>query len=92
MSQSPTTFRGESSGLGDPGWNDASALHRRNDGGGVLSGLKAVRHGTLVELIRFILTLPEGERGNYEIEKSGDHRLAMGEILKLAKRPDFPAA
>ena len=65
--------------------------HRELDGG-VLAGLKAVRHGTLAELIRFILTLPEGERANYEIEKSGDHRLAMGEILKLAKRPDFPAA
>ena len=92
MSQSPTTFRGESSGVGDPGWSDASELHRRNDGGGLLSGMKAVRHGTLAEMIRFILTLPEGDRSNYEIEKSGDHRLAIGEILKLAKRPDFPAA
>lgn len=92
MSQSPTTFRGESSGVGDVGWNDASALHRRNDGGGLLAGLKAVRHGTLAELIRFILTLPEADRADYEIEKSGDHRLAIGEIMKLAKRPDFPAA
>ena len=92
MSHTPTTIRAEPSGGFGPGWNDASSLHRSDDGGGVLSGLKSVRHGTLAELIRFILTLPESERGKYEIEKSGDHRLSNGEIIALSQRADFPAA
>ena len=72
-------------------WNDAASLHRSNDGGGLLSELKAVRHGTLAELIHFVMTLPESERANYVIEKAGDHRLSAGEILALSRRPDFPA-
>ena len=92
MSHTPTTIRAEPSGGFGPGWNDASSLHRSDDGGGLLSGLKSVRHGTLAELIRFILTLPQNERGNYEIEKSGDHRLSFSEIIALSQRPDFPSS
>lgn len=72
-------------------WNDHSELHRKDDGGGVFSGLKAIRSGTLAELVGYVAHLPEGERGNYVIEKSGDHRLTIGEIMALASRPDFPS-
>ena len=85
----PSTFKAEPSGSGI-GWDDMSALHRSDDGGGILSDFKAVRHGTLAELIRFVLTMPEGDRQRYAIEKSGDHRLPIGEILALSRRPDFP--
>lgn len=89
MSSSPSTFKAEPVDRGID-WDDPSSLHRGDDGGGVLHGLKAVRHGGLADLIRFVLTLPEDERPRYVIDKSGDHRLAIGEILALARRPDFP--
>jgi hypothetical protein len=89
MSTSPSTFNGEPGRTGID-WDDPSSLHRSDDGGGLLNGLKSIRHGGLGELIRFILTLPEAEQGRYVIDKSGDHRLTIGEILALSRRPDFP--
>lgn len=71
-------------------WNDFSELHEKSDGGGLFSGLKAIRQGTLADLVHFVVSLPEAERGQYVIEKAGDHRLEIGEILNLARRSDFP--
>ncbi len=71
-------------------WNDFSELHVKDDGGGLLSGLKAIRQGTLADLVHFVASLPAEERDQYIIEKSGDHRLDAGEILMLSRRPDFP--
>ena len=71
-------------------WDDFSELHRADDGGGVLTSFKAIRQGPLAELVKFVAMLPENERRLYVIEKSGDHRLSPGEIMLLARRPDFP--
>jgi hypothetical protein len=71
-------------------WNDFSELHVKDDGGGILSGLKAIRQGTLAELVYFVASLPEDERDQYVIDKSGDHRLTIGEIMMLSRRSDFP--
>jgi hypothetical protein len=89
MSTSPSTFKAEP-GNSRIDWDDPSSLHRGDDGGGLLHDLKTLRHGTLAELIRFVLTLPEEQQPRYAIEKSGDHRLSIGEILALSRRPDFP--
>ena len=89
MSNSPTTFRAEPAGSSGIEWDDAAALHRGDDDG-VLSELKAVRHGTLAELIRYVSALPEDDRTGYSIQKAGDHRLGLGEIMALSRRPDFP--
>lgn len=71
-------------------WNDFSELHEKSDGGGLFSGLKAIRQGTLAELVHFVVSLPEDEQAQYVIDKAGDHRLEIGEILRLARRPDYP--
>ena len=92
MSSSPTTFRGEPADKAPVEWDDRAELHRSEDGGGVFTRFKTVRRGTLVELIRFVMHLPEGEQDRYAIEKEGDHRLSIGEIRTLAARPDFPLA
>ena len=92
MSSHPSTFRGETEPSKGPGWNDLATLHRSDDGGGVFNGFKAVRSGTLGELVRFVQTLPESQRDNYCIDKEGDHRFSAGDIAALARRPDFPAA
>jgi hypothetical protein len=34
--------------------------------------------------------MPEDERGNYVIQKAGDRRFEIGEIMALAARDDFP--
>ena len=67
MSTSPSTFKAEPGRHGID-WDDPSSLHRSDDGGGMLHDLKAVRHGSLAELIRFVLTLPEEQRSRYAIE------------------------
>jgi hypothetical protein len=89
MSSSPSTFKGEPVHHGID-WDDPSSLHRSDDGGGLLNGLKGIRQGGLAELIRFVLTLPEADRPRYVIDKSGDHRLTIGEIMALSRRADFP--
>jgi hypothetical protein len=73
-----------------PQWDDAATLHRGKDSGGVFADIKAVRHGTLAELVRFVAALPEDEQEEYMIEKTGDHTLRRGEILALSRRADFP--
>lgn len=92
MSNSPSTFRGETGRISGIEWDDAASLHRSNDGGGVLAEFKAVRHGTLVDLVRFVMSLPREERSGYAIEKAGDHRMHYPEIEALASRADYPPA
>lgn len=88
----PSTFKGEPSEPGGIDWTDSAELHRGEDQGGVLHRFKSVRRGTLAELVQFVTTLPEGERGKYVIDVAGDHRLKPGEILSLARHPTFPPA
>jgi hypothetical protein len=71
-------------------WTDHASLHRKGDGEGVLYAMKALRSGTVLEMVRFVMSLPESDRGNYVIEKAGDRRLDIGEILALAARSDYP--
>jgi hypothetical protein len=86
----PSTFKAEPSGNAGPAWDDHAALHRKSDGGGLLNEFRSVRQGTLAELVRFVISLPESERHLYVIEKAGDHELPIGEILALSRRADFP--
>ena len=91
MSHSPATFGGEAARGPGVDWDDAATLHRADDAG-VLSALSAIRKGTLADLVRHVALLAEGERGGYVIERLGDHRLELEEILDLYARPDFPHA
>ncbi len=71
-------------------WQAEATLHRSDDGAGLLYEFKALRHGELVDLVDFVASLPAAERTRYAIEKSGDHRLDVAEIMELAARSDFP--
>ena len=90
MSQSPTTFHGESGAPSGYGWNDGAELHKCADGGGLFHRFKTIRRGTVAELIDFVMGLPEDKQEDYAIQKDGDHRLNIGEIRALFRRPDFP--
>jgi len=90
MSSNPTTFQGEPADLAFD-WNDAADLQRGDDTG-VLRQFSTVRRGTVAELIRFVMSLPEADRPGYAIQKSGDMRFEIGAIEALARRADFPSA
>jgi len=92
MSHHPTTFAAEASGdaPGTIHWDDSATLHRREDGGGLLHGFKAIRKGTFGELIRYVAAVPATERSHYMIEKAGDRQYLPHEIMKLAQRADLP--
>lgn len=90
MSLHPTTFQGENPEDHGIGWNDCATLHRINDGGGLLHGFKAIRKGTLADLVRSVALLPDAERGHYMIEKAGDRQYHPHEIMALVRRSDFP--
>ena len=90
MSDIPSTVQSESGGHSSIGWNDAAELHKCEDGGGLFHRLKTLRRGTLAELVRFVMSLPDEQQQDYAIEKEGDHQLRIGEIRSLARRADFP--
>ena len=91
MSHTPATFGGEAARGPGVDWDDAATLHRAGDAG-VLSGFSAARAGTLADLVRYVAMLAEGERAAYVIERTGDHRLGVAEIMELYARADFPHA
>lgn len=71
-------------------WEGYCTLHRADDGGGLLDATKSIRRGSLAELVKHVMTLPEEKRRELVIEKAGDHRLSYGEVAALARREDFP--
>ena len=89
MTDHPSTFQGESN-PGGIDWDDRASIHRKDDGQGLLDAMKGLHSGTLAEMVAMIAAMPEGERGNYVIQKAGDHKLGTGEIMALAQRDDFP--
>jgi hypothetical protein len=87
----PSTTQGEPAHHGVD-WNAQAALHLAADGGGLLDGLKAIRHAPLADLVRYIALLAPEKRGEYEIELTGNHRMKAKEIMGLYARKDFPHA
>lgn len=91
MSDHPTTFKGDTAGTGAMAWDDRAALHRADDGDGVLDGANSLSRGTFAEMIRHMMHLPEEERAKYVIEKAGDREYDHGEVAALFDHPQFPA-
>ena len=91
MSDTPSTIQNEGSAPEGFGWHDAAELHKCEDGGGLFHRFKTIRRGSMVELIQFVLELPEEKQPDYAIQKDGDRMFKIGEIRNLSRRPDFPA-
>ncbi len=91
MTDRPSTFHAHVENSGNIDWDDRASLHRKDDGHGVLDGAKGLRRGTLAELVRHVMALPESDRAHYVIQKAGDHLLDTAEIAALSRRDDFPA-
>lgn len=90
MSDSPSTIQADGEPSGGFGWNDSAELHKCEDGGGLFHRFKTIRRGTFVELINFVMDLPEEKREDYAIQKDGDRTFKIGEIRALFRRDDFP--
>ncbi|WP_156842382.1 hypothetical protein [Novosphingobium aquimarinum] len=88
MSSNPTTYQGEPGDI-EFDWDDAADLQKAEDSG-MLRRFQSVRRGTVAELVRFVMDLPEDEQQNYAIQKSGDARFEIGAIRALARRSGFP--
>ncbi|MFW5634964.1 MAG: hypothetical protein ACOCYR_08755 [Erythrobacter sp.] len=90
MSDHPSTFEGTPEKSGETAWEDRAVLQSAADGDGILDGTKAIRRGTFAEMIRHIVSLPDGERDRYVIEKAGDREYSAAEAVELSKHADFP--
>ncbi|ABC63492.1 hypothetical protein [Erythrobacter litoralis] len=90
MSDHPTAFGDTPLSTGTIAWDDRAALHKADDGDGVLDGAKALRRGTFADIIRHLMLLPEETRDDYVIEKAGDREYSAAEAAHLAARSDFP--
>lgn len=90
MSDHPSTFEGTPTGSARVEWEDRAALHRKDDGDGVLDGAKALRKGTFADMIRHLMLLPADERSSYVIEKAGDREYSADEATVLSEHPHFP--
>ena len=90
MTDHPSTYRAADTHSDGIAWDDRASIHRRGDGQGLLDGMKALNRGTLAEMVQMIADMPESERGDYVIQKAGDHKLDTAEIMALARRADFP--
>ncbi|KRA83523.1 hypothetical protein [Altererythrobacter sp. Root672] len=90
MTDHPSTFRAFTTKAEGVDWNDHASIHLKDDGGGLLDAMKILYRGTLAEMVAMICRMPEAQRNRYTIQKSGDHRLELYEIMSLAARPDFP--
>lgn len=92
MSDTPSTIETSTTAPKGFGWEDSAELHKCEDGGGLFHRFKTIRRGTVAELIRFVLGMPEDRQDDYAIQKDGDHTFRIGEIRRLSRRADFPQA
>lgn len=86
----PSTFKAVRTQADAIAWDDHATIHRKDDGQGLFDALKGLHRGTLAEMVAMVAAMPAGEREQYLIQKAGDHRLDMPEIMALAGREDFP--
>ena len=90
MTDHPSTYKAVRTHQEGVQWDDRASLHEVDDGQGVLDGAKGLRSGTLAEMVAQVMAYPPERRGDFVIQKAGDHRLKRAEIEALAARDDFP--
>ena len=92
MTDHPNTFRAEDTFDGKIDWNDSASVHRKDDGQGLLDGMKGLHRGTFAEMVALVSRMSEEERDGFVVQKAGDRAYSIEQILKLASRSDFPGA
>ncbi|USA40892.1 hypothetical protein [Pelagerythrobacter marinus] len=90
MTDHPSTYKAVRTHQEGVQWDDRASIHEADDGQGVLDGAKGLRSGTLAQMVAQVMAYPPERRGDFVIQKAGDHRLKRAEIEALAARDDFP--
>lgn len=90
MTDHPSTFKAAETHQEGIQWDDRASIHTAHDGQGILDGAKGLRRGTLAEMVAEVMAYPPERRGDFVIQKAGDHKLERAEIEALAARSDFP--
>jgi hypothetical protein len=85
-----TTIRAEYRAGAQDFWNDHATIVPRDAAGSVLHGFAVLHSGTFAEMVRLMGRMPEADRIELIIEKSGDRHYGPAEALELFKRADFP--
>ena len=86
----PSTYKAVRTTTDGIAWDDHATIHEKGDGQGLFDPLKALHSGTLAQMVAMVSRMAEDERGNFVIQKAGDHQLETGEVMALAQRKDFP--
>ncbi|BBC72951.1 conserved hypothetical protein [Altererythrobacter sp. B11] len=90
MSDHPSTFNATDTVPDAVEWDDHATIHLKDDGQGILDGMKAIHRGTLAEMVAMASRMSPEERGRLVIQKGGDRMFGPDEIMALADRRDFP--
>ncbi|KPF55526.1 hypothetical protein J2792_000573 [Novosphingobium capsulatum] len=85
-----TTIRAEGRAGAQDFWNDHATIVTRDAAGSVLHGFAVLHSGSFAEMVRMMGRMPEADRNDLVIEKSGDRSYGPAEALELFKRADFP--
>ncbi|WP_333836208.1 hypothetical protein [Novosphingobium sp.] len=85
-----TTIRGESHDEAHDFWRDHATIVTRDAAGSVLHGFAVLHSGTFAEMVRLMARMPEADRSELVIEKSGDRSYGPQEAVELFARSDFP--
>lgn len=85
-----TTIRAESHDAVREFWNDHATIVTRDAAGSLLHGFAVLHSGTFAEMVRLMGRMPEADRAEMVIEKSGDRSYGPDEALALFRRADFP--
>lgn len=85
-----TTIRAESRDQAHDFWNDHATIVPREAAGGLLHAFAVLHSGRFSEMVRLMGRMPEADRAELVIEKSGDRHYGPAEALALFRRADFP--
>ena len=80
-----TTIRAESRDSAHDFWNDHATIVPRDAAGSVLHGFAVLHSGTFAEMVRLMGRMPEADRAELIIEKSGDRNYGPAEAVALFK-------
>lgn len=92
MTDHPSTFNGETTGLDEAMWEDRASIVAAGPDAPLGEGGATLMRGSFAEMIRHITHMPENERRNYIVRKAGDRIYTAEEAVALAGAPNFPAA
>ena len=89
MTDHPSTYSADETHREGIQWDDRASIHKKDDGQGLLDGMKGLYRGSFAEMVRMLVSMPD--RDEFVIQKAGDRQFSADEAVALSNQPDFPA-